>query len=59
MIKIIKNSLLALNYGVAVSICLLTLISHQPTIMDKALIGFSAIGVGMVIRKIINSIFPK
>ena len=59
MIKMIKKSLLALNYGIVVVICLLAIISQHFTVMDKALLGFSAIGVGMLIRTTINWFFSK
>ena len=58
MKKVIKNTLLALNYGVTVAICLLLIISQQIAIFEKALIGFGAIAFGMLIRRIINWLFP-
>ena len=58
MKKVIKNTLLALNYGVTVAICLLLIISQQIEIFEKALIGFGAIAFGMLIRRIINWLFP-
>ncbi len=54
MKKVIKNTLLALNYGIAVAVCLLLIISNQIPIFEKALIGFGAIALGMLVRKIIN-----
>ena len=54
MKKAVKNILLALNYGVAVTICLLLIMSQQIAIFEKALIGFGAIALGMLIRRIIN-----
>ena len=58
MKKAVKNILLALNYGVTVAICLLLIISHQVPIFEKALIGFGAIALGMLIRRIINWASP-
>ena len=56
MRKTVKNTLLALNYGITVAICLLLIISQQIAIFEKALIGFGAIAFGMLIRRIINRI---
>ena len=50
----LKNILLALNYGVTVAICLLLIISQQIAIFEKALIGFGAIAIGMLVRRIIQ-----
>ncbi len=58
MKKAVKNTVLALNYGVTVSICLLMIISQQIAIFEKALIGFGAIALGMLIRRIINWVSP-
>ena len=58
MKKVIKNTLLALNYGVTVAICLLLIISQQIAIFEKALIGFGAIAFGMLIRRVINWFLP-
>ena len=54
----IKNILLALNYGVTVAICLLLIISQQIAIFEKALIGFGAIALGMLVRRIIHWVSP-
>ncbi|MDC0062929.1 hypothetical protein OAJ84_02940 [Candidatus Puniceispirillum sp.] len=54
----VKNTLLALNYGVTVAICLLLIISQQIAIFEKALIGFGAIAFGMLIRRVINWFLP-
>ena len=54
MKKTFKDILLALNYGVTVAVCLLLIISQQIEIFEKALIGFGAIALGMLIRRIIN-----
>ena len=59
MKKVIKNTLLALNYGIAVAVCLLLIISNQIPIFEKALIGFGAIAFGMLVRKIINWVFHE
>ena len=58
MRKTVKNTLLALNYGVTVAICLLLIISQQIAIFEKALIGFGAITLGMLIRRIITWVSP-
>ena len=54
MKKTVKNILLALNYGITVAICLLLIISQQIAIFEKALIGFGAIAIGMLVRRIIQ-----
>ena len=54
----VKNTLLALNYGVTVAICLLLIISQQIAIFEKALIVFGAIAFGMLIRRVINWFLP-
>ena len=59
MKKTIKNALLALNSGIAVSICLLAVIAHQTPIFEKALIGFGAIAFGMLVRRVINWVLPE
>ena len=59
MKKMIKNTLLALNYGVVVAVCLLLIVSNQMPIFEKALIGFGAIASGMLVRRIINWVFPE
>ena len=57
MRKAFKNTLLALNYGITVTICLLLVIAQQIAIIEKAVVGFGAIGIGMFLRKIINWAF--
>jgi len=59
MKKVIKNILLALNYGIAVAVCLLLIISNQTPIFEKALIGFGAIAFGMLCRRTINWVFAE
>jgi len=58
MKKAVKNTLLSLNYGVTVAICLLLIISQKTAIFEKALIGFGAIALGMLIRRVINWVSP-
>ena len=59
MKKAIKNTLLSLNYGIAVAICLLLIVSQQVAVFEKAMIGFGAIAFGMLVRRIINWAFPE
>ena len=59
MKKVFKNTLLAVNYGIAVAVCLLLIVSNQIPIFEKALIGFGAIAFGMFVRKIINWVFHE
>ncbi|MDC1381889.1 hypothetical protein N8500_00220 [Candidatus Puniceispirillum sp.] len=59
MSQIIRNSLLAINYGIAVVTCLILIMSQKLSVTDKAIFGFSVIGVGMVLRKIISWILPE
>jgi hypothetical protein len=54
----VRNILLALNYGVTVAICLVLIISQQIAIFEKALIGFGAIALGMLVRRIIHYVSP-
>ena len=58
MRQIIRNSLLAINYGVAVITCLILIMSQQLSVTDKAIFGFGVIGGGMAVRKIISWILP-
>lgn len=59
MKNVIKNTLLALNYGIAVAVCLSLIISNQIAIFEKALFGFGAIALGMLVRRIINWALPE
>ena len=59
MKKVIKSTLLALNYGIAVAVCLLLIISNQFAVFEKALIGIGAIAFGMLVRRVINWVFPE
>lgn len=59
MKKVIKNTLLSLNYGIAVAICLLLIVSQQMAVFEKAMIGFGMIAFGMLVRRIINWAFPE
>ena len=59
MKKVVKNILLALNYGIAVAVCLLLIISNQIPTFERALIGFGAIALGMLFRRVINWVFPE
>ena len=58
MKKAFKSTLLAVNYGITVAVCLLLIISQQIAIFEKALIGFGAIALGMLVRRIINWVLP-
>ena len=55
----IRNAMLVLNYGIAVAICLVVLVSQQLALTDKAILGFSAICIGMILRRVINWILPE
>ena len=56
MKKKIKNALLALNYGVAVAICLTMVITPTFSFGEKAIYGFSAIFLGMGIQRLLKKI---
>ena len=58
MKKIILNAILALNYGVAVAICMILIVSQQFTFGEKAMYGISAIFFGMGVQRLVKKLMP-
>jgi len=54
----IRKTILALNYGIAVIICLVMVTQVQLPLTDRALYGFGAIFVGMGIRRVVMTLMP-
>jgi len=54
----IKAVILALNYAIAVIICLTLLVADQFSLAERAVYGFGAILIGMAIRNIVTTMMP-
>jgi hypothetical protein len=54
----IKAVILALNYAIAVIICLTLLVADQFSLAERAVYGFGAILIGMAIRNIVTTMIP-
>ena len=54
----IRKFILAVNYTIAVIICLALVAEPQVPIIERALYGFAAILIGMGIRRMINTLMP-
>ena len=54
----IRKFILALNYTVAVVICLALVAQPQVPINERALYGFAAILIGMGIRRMVKTLMP-
>jgi quinolinate synthase len=54
----IKAVILALNYAIAVIICLALLVADQFSLAERAVYGFGAILIGMAIRNIVTAMIP-
>ena len=54
----IRKFILAVNYTIAVIICLILLTQTQIPIVERALDGFGAIFLGMGIRRAVKSLIP-
>jgi len=54
----IRAAILALNYAMAVMICLSLLIADQFSIAERAVYGFGAILIGMAIRNFVTAMIP-
>ena len=54
----IQKFILAVNYTIAVVICLALVTQPQIPIMERALYGFGAIFLGMGIRRAVKTIMP-
>ena len=54
----IRKFVLAVNYTVAVVICLALVAQPQVPIIERALYGFAAILIGMGIRRMVKTLMP-
>ena len=54
----IRKLILAVNYTIALIICLTLLAQTQMPIVERALYGFGAIFVGMGIRRMVKTLMP-
>ena len=58
MKETIRKFILAVNYAIAVVICLALVAQPQVPIIERALYGFAAILIGMGIRRMIKTLMP-
>jgi hypothetical protein len=54
----IRKFILAVNYIIAVIICLTLVAQTQIPIIERALYGFGAIFLGMGIRRVVKALMP-
>ena len=54
----IRKFILAINYIIAVMICLTLVAQTQIPIIERALYGFGAIFLGMGIRRVVKALMP-
>ena len=54
----VRKFILAVNYTIAVIICLALVAQPQVPIIDRALYGFAAILIGMGIRRMVKTLMP-
>ena len=54
----LRKFVLAVNYTIAVVICLALVAQPQVPIIERALYGFAAILIGMGIRRMVKTIMP-
>ena len=54
----IRKFILAVNYTIAVVICLALVAQPQVPIIERALYGFAAILIGMGIRRVVKTLMP-
>ena len=54
----IRKFILAVNYTIAVVICLALLTQPQVPIIERALYGFSTILIGIGIRRMVKTLMP-
>ena len=54
----IRKFILAVNYTIAVVICLALVAQPQMPIIERALYGFAAILIGMSIRRMVKTLMP-
>lgn len=56
--KTIRKLILAVNYTVALIICLTLVAQIQMPIFERTLYGFGAIFLGMGIRRVVKTLMP-
>ena len=54
----IRKFILAVNYTIAVVICLALVAQPQVPIIERVLYGFAAILIGMGIRRMVKNLMP-
>ena len=54
----IRKFILAVNYTIAVVICLVLVAQPQVPIIERALYGFGTILIGMGIRRVVRTLIP-
>ena len=54
----IRKFVLAVNYTIAVVICLALVAQPQVPIIERALYGFAAILIGMGVRRMVKTLMP-
>ena len=54
----IRKFILAVNYIIAVIICLTLVAQTQIPIVERALYGFGAIFLGMGVRRVVKTLMP-
>ena len=54
----IRKFILAVNYTIAVVICLILVTQTQTPIIERAIFGFGAIFLGMAIRRAVKTLIP-
>jgi len=54
----VRKFILAVNYTIAVIICLALVAQPQAPIIERALYGFTAILIGMGIRRMVKTLMP-
>ena len=54
----IRKFILAVNYIIAVIICLTLVAQTQMPIIERALYGFGAIFLGMGVRRVVKALMP-
>ena len=54
----VRKFILAVNYTIAVIICLAQVARPQVPIIERALYGFAAILIGMGIRRMVKTLMP-
>ena len=54
----VRKFILAVNYTIAVVICLVLVAQPQVPIIERALYGFGTILIGMGIRRMVKTLMP-